>query len=209
MYFKGSWWRKFEKALTRDQPFHLGNGKTKTLPFMQRMGSYGYAEGKEFQALRIRYGEKDRMAFYVFLPKEGVSLSRLQDQLAAAGSKCFSACDSRMVQVELPRFKVECDFRLEPVLAALGMKKAFVPNKAEFMGMSPRGKELYIGDIYHKTYVDVNEEGTEAAAVTTVTVKAASVDPSPILFRVDRPFFCAIADDTTRTILFTGSIVDP
>ncbi|HVE42913.1 MAG TPA: serpin family protein [Planctomycetota bacterium] len=209
VYFKGEWREKFEKSLTRDQPFYLGNGKSKNLPFMQQTGRFRYADSRDFQAIRIPYGEKDRMSFYVVLPKEGISLNRVQDQLAALGLKWNAGFESATVHVEMPRFKLEVEVGLQPVLASMGMKKAFVPLEADFSGMSSKGRDLYISAVYHKTYVDVNEEGTEAAAVSTVAVGVTSAPPPPVLFRVDRPFFCAIADETTGTILFTGSIVDP
>jgi serpin B len=209
VYFKGAWKKKFEKSQTRDQPFHMSSGKSKMMKFMRRTGYYDYAEAERYQALRIPYGEKDRIAFYVFLPKEGVTLGRLQDQLASLGPKWRTGLDGNSVQVELPRFTLEFGTALKPVLMALGMKQAF-GKEADFSGMAPRGKELVISEIHHKTFVDVNEEGTEAAAVTTVGVAAKSAEPrQPVIFKVDRPFFCAIADDTTGAILFTGSIVDP
>ena len=208
VYFKGGWEHQFEKSQTRDLPFHLGNGKTKTRPFMRRTGRYDYADAEGFQALRIPYGEKTRMAFYVVLPKEGGSLVQLQGQLSGLGAKWREGFGSNTVQVELPRFRLEFEVRLKPVLAALGMKKAFSPQ-ADFSGMSPKGKGLYVSEVYHATYVDVNEEGTEAAAVTTVGVRKLAAAVPPIVFKVDRPFFCAIVDDRTGTILFSGSIVDP
>jgi len=209
VYFKGAWKKKFEKSQTREQPFHLSNGKSKTLKFMRRTGHYEYAEAEGYQALRIPYGEKDRIALYVFLPKEGVTLGRLQDQLASLGPKWRMGLDGNSVEVELPRFTLEFGTALKPVLMALGMKQAF-GKQADFSGMSPMGKEVLISEIHHKAFVDVNEEGTEAAAVTTVGVAAKSAAPmKPIVFKVDRPFFCAIVDDTTGAILFTGSIVDP
>jgi serpin B len=210
VYFKGNWKDKYEKSRTVEQPFHLAGEKTKMLPFMRRTARYDYAEAAGYQAVRIPYGEKGRMAFYVFLPKPGVSLSGLHDRLAALGPKWTSEFGSSMVQLELPRFKQEFEAQLETVLTMLGMKKAFANGQADFTGMSPKGRELSIDKVYHKTYVDVNEEGTEAAAVTTVAVGAKAAEPAkPVVFKVDRPFFCAIADDTTGAILFTGSIVEP
>ena len=207
VYFKGGWTRKFEKALTHDQPFKLGNGKTKTLPFMRRKARYSYAETTDYQAIQIPYGEKGRTAFYVVLPREGMSLRQLHDQLAAKGSKWNVDLIMHEVDLELPRFKLEFGAELRPVLSEMGMKKAF--GRADFTGMSPRGRELYVSAVHHKTYVDINEEGTEAAAVTTVGVGAKSAEFEKFVLKVDRPFFCAIVDHTTGTILFTGSIVEP
>jgi serpin B len=207
VYFKGGWHRKFETSATREQPFHGADGTTKSLPFMRRTGRFRYSETSGFQALRIPYGEKDRMAFYVFLPRPGRSLSRLHDDIERSVGNWTP--DSAMVELELPRFKLEYEVDLIRVLSAMGMKKAFLPGQADFSGLSPRGRELFIAHVYHKTCVDVNEEGTEAAARTTVAVAGAAEPGRPIPFKVDRPFFCAIADDTSGAILFTGSIVNP
>ena len=110
--------------------------------------------------------------------------------------------------VEFPRFKTGSDLQLIPVLKGLGMKRAFSEG-ADFSGMSPAGKKFVIDSVQHKTYVDVNEEGTEAAAVTTIRMGITSAPSPPFTFVADRPFFCAIVDDETNTFLFTGWIADP
>ena len=207
VYFKGAWEKKFDPSKTLEQPFHLGNGKTKALPFMKRTARLGYQEAKGFQSVRIPYGEKQTMAFWVFLPKEGVTLLQLHEQLQTSGRGAFDS-GAADVTLELPRFKLQFDAELTPVLQALGMKRAFT-RSAEFGGMSlPGSEELMITKVHHKTFVEVNEEGTEAAATTTVVATAKSAEMK-VTFRVDRPFFCAIVDDKTGSILFMGSIVDP
>jgi len=208
-YFKGTWEDEFKKSMTRNEDFILGDGKKKSLPFMRRTGSYDLLTEEGFQAIRIPYGEKRRVALYIFLPQEGQSLPQLHEQLATRWTALKAKFGNERVDLRLPRFKVEYDVNLNPVLFALGMKTAF-GSGADFSAMSPKGKELFISKVHQKTFVDVNEEGSEAAAVTTVLVAAKAEMPSPPrVFRVDRPFFCAIVDDTTGAFLFTGSIVEP
>ena len=112
----------------------------------------------------------------------------------------------------MPKFKLEYERSLNNTLKALGMDIAFAPNLADFSRMAPLeilGENLYIGEVLHKTFVEVNEEGTEAAAVTSVAPSITSVRPPPIRFTIDRPFFFAIRDNQTKTVLFMGVVVDP
>lgn len=209
VYFKGEWNEKFDKSATKEQPFHLLKGGTKNHPFMMRTGHYGYLGKPEFHAIRIPYGKNDRMAFYVFLPRSESTLARFHSKLTAGSWKeWMAAFGSRECRLEMPRFKLECSLGLVPTLAALGMAGAFREG-ADFTGMSPLGNQLFISSVLHKTFVEVNEEGTEAAAVTAVGADPVSVPPPPIPFKVDRPFFCALSDDETGAILFMGSIFEP
>lgn len=209
VYFKGEWTEKFDKSATKVQPFHLPGGGTKDHPFMIRTGTYGYLETPELRAIRIPYGRNNRMAFYVFLPPDGSTLAEFHPKLTAENWKAWMAgVGSRECRLEMPRFKLECGLHLIPALAALGMPRAF-KRGADFSGMSPLGNELFINSVLHKTFVEVNEEGTEAAAVTAVGATIVSVPPPPIPFKVDRPFFCAIRDDESGAILFMGSILEP
>lgn len=209
LYFKGDWTERFEKGATRVQPFHLPGGRAKEHPFMIRSGPYGCLETPEFNAIRIPYGPNARMAFYVFLPRDESTLAEFHSKLTAENWKSWMAgFGFRACRLELPRFKLECSLGLTPTLAALGMPGAFKQG-ADFSGMSPLGDRLFISSIVHKTFVEVNEEGTEAAAATADEVILLSVPPPPIPFKVDRPFFCALRDDGTGAILFMGSIFEP
>ncbi|HLY74357.1 MAG TPA: serpin family protein, partial [Planctomycetota bacterium] len=208
VYFKGGWEREFKKADTRNEDFTLPDGKKKSLPFMRRTASFDLLETEGIQAIRIPYGELKRVALYVFLPAEGRPLLELHKQLASRWSGWKSMFGSQQVELLLPRFRLDLDVDLRDALLALGMKSAFAPG-ADFSGISPKGPELYISEVRQKTLLEVNEEGTEAAAATTVRVAARAVEQRARVFRVDRPFFCAIVDDTTGAFLFTGSIVEP
>jgi serine protease inhibitor len=209
VYFKGAWECEFKKSETRNEDFTLPGGKKKSLPFMRRTASYEILEENGLRAIRIPYGEKKRLALYVFLPREAQTLLELHEQLASRWSELKAKFGAERVQLLVPRFKLELEVNLKEALLALGMKIAF-SSGADFSGISPEGKNLYISAVQQKTFVEVNEEGTEAAAATSVMVAAKAAEPHPLReFRVDRPFFCAIVDDTTGAFLFTGSIVEP
>ena len=206
IYFKGDWLATFETNRTRDQPFTLGNGQIIQHARMSRTGQYAYWEDDRFQAVELPYAGGD-ISMFVFLPKRG-----RDEFLKAFGTEEFQAAILRMRSkkgtVELPRFKLENEYDLTGVLPAMGMSLAFTPQ-AEFGAMSQ--EPLHIGFVKQKTYVAVNEQGTEAAAVTAVGVAARAVrrEEPPFQFVVDRPFFFVIREKQTGLILFLGAISDP
>jgi serpin B len=211
IYFKGKWSREFAKEATREDAFNLESGSQKRLPMMSQSGSYRYYEGKNFQAVSLPYGS-GRVSMYIFLPQKGTSLSEFQKGLTAANweawMKEFRESEGDVV---LPRFKVEYEVTLNDALKALGMEPAFDASRANFSGMAQAGQNVYISKVKHKTFVEVNEEGTEAAAVTSTEMRATSAMRPRDRFRmvVDHPFFCAIRDNTTGTVLFMGAILEP
>ena len=203
IYFKGSWQKEFDKSATRDGIFHLSDGGQKRVKMMYRKGVYPYFRGEDFEAARLPYGE-GRVSMYLFLPNRDSNLNDVIKQLNAENWSNWisqfqeTTDDSEMI---LPRFKLEYEVRLNDTLTALGMGIAFGTG-ADFSGM---GTQLFISEVRHKTIIEVNEEGTEAAAVTVVV----GIESAPPIFRVDRPFLFAIHDDRTQTILFTGIVVEP
>jgi serpin B len=207
IYFKGDWTVPFDKTLTRDLPFTLGNGQTVTHPRMSRTGDFDYSENDAFQAVRLPYAGR-AVSMIVFLPKK--SLDDFVAELTAANWRQWIAqLHSKKGTVELPRFKLENDYGLKQVLEALGMTAAFT-RQADFHGLSDEA--LYIDWVKQKTYVDVNEEGTQAAAVTGMGMKAMAIlrrEEPPFHMVVDRPFFLAITDQQSGAMLFVGAIVDP
>lgn len=208
IYFKGKWRTQFDKALTRDQDFLLPGGGSKKMPFMRQDGEYQHLRGEGFQAARLPYGS-GRFALYVFLPAKRDGLGGFLKTVTAENwSTWLSGFRKTKGHIELPRFKADFFRDLVPALDKLGMGPAF-GNSADFSGMSAEG--LSIDEVLHKTVVEVNEEGTEAAAVTSVGVRVASVRPEPEPFRmvVDHPFLMAIADQETGAILFLGAILEP
>lgn len=208
IYFKGKWRTQFDKALTRDQDFFPPGGGSKKMPFMRQDGEYQYLRGEGFQAARLPYGS-GRFAMYVFLPDKRDGLGWFLKTVTAENwSTWLSGFRKTKGHIELPRFKADFFRDLVPALDKLGMSPAF-GNSADFSGMSAEG--LSIDEVLHKTVVEVNEEGTEAAAVTSIGVRVASARPEPEPFRmvVDHPFLMAIADQETRAILFLGAIHEP
>ncbi|MFB2895043.1 serpin family protein [Aerosakkonemataceae cyanobacterium BLCC-F50] len=209
IYFKGSWQKEFSKSATQEKPFTLLNGTRKQHPLMSQTGKYRYYENALFQAISLPYGS-GRLSMFVFLPKPNVKLADFSRSLTAENwQQWMKQFSSRDGQIVLPRFKLEYDITLNEALQALGMGVAF-QNQANFSNMT--SKEVQIDEVKHKTFVEVNEEGTEAAAVTSVGIRTTAALPReepPFNMVVDRPFFCAIRDNQTGTILFMGSIVEP
>lgn len=210
IYFKGKWTDEFDKNQTEDRPFYLTDGSQKNHPLMRQWGNYRYYETDQFQAVSLPYSQK-RLSLYVFLPREDSNLDRFYQQLNAENwQQWMSQFRNRDGSIGLPRFKMEYEIGLNPALTALGMGVAFDPNRADFTAMSDVNPS--INAVKHKTFVEVNEEGTEAAAVTVIGTRSMSApisSESPFEMIVDRPFFCAIRDNRTGTLLFLGSISNP
>ena len=208
IYFKGSWSKEFDRTKTQDSAFNLTSGEQKIHPMMSQNGKYKYYETEQFQSVSLPYGEDGRISCYVFLPKENSSLKTFYQNLNAQNwEKWMTQFQSREGLIRLPRFKTEYDITLNKALSALGMGEAFT-NRANFSGM---GNNLAISEVKHKTFVEVNEEGTEAAATTSVGITqiSAAMEPAPFKMIVNRPFFYAIRDNKTGSLLFMGSIVEP
>jgi serine protease inhibitor len=212
IYFKGAWTREFDRNLTREEPFHLISGATSPRPLMMQSGKYDYLEGEGFRAVRLPYGD-GRIGMYVFLPADSSSLDRFHEELTAERLHGWiGRFAQRSGTVGLPRFRLEYEAVLNQSLGALGMAVAFDPNRADFTRMiEAAGANAYIHEVRHKTFVEVNEEGTEAAAVTSVEMRVTSAmeEEPPFEMIVDRPFFLAVVDRETGLVLFMGSIVNP
>ncbi len=213
IYFKGKWTDQFDKNLTTEKTFHLLEG-SKNHPMMSQSGKYLYLATPSFQAVRLPYGNK-QFGMYVFLPSES---SNIRDFLREFNIdnwqtwiKEFRHMDGDIV---IPRFKLEWEKSLASVLKSIGMAQAFDGNSADFNGMldTYAYANVYIDDVLQKTFIEVDEEGTEAAAVTSVTMALTSATPvqrKRFQMVVDRPFFCAIEDNKTGAILFMGVVVNP
>lgn len=205
IYFKGSWTNEFDKNLTRERDFTTGEGSVKKHPLMRLQAKLPYYETAHFQSVELPYGKNKRLSMYVFLPKNlGDFVQALEN-----GAWLQWVYEYRPTQgtILLPRFKIEYEKELKSALTDLGMGAAF-EDSADFSGM---GKNLKISQVKHKTYVDVNEEGTEAAAVTSVAMEAtsAAIAPKEFYMEVNRPFFFAIVDNSTKEALFLGVVQNP
>jgi serpin B len=209
IYFKARWEDEFEQVATRDEEWY-GSSGTRKVPMMRRTGRYRYCEGDTFQALDLPY-KGDQFAMLIALPRRRDGLAALESQWAAEGMD--RQVTSRLrnytrVLVSLPRFKMETEFKLKPVLCALGMELAFT-TKADFSGIC--GEVLMIDEVIHKACVEIDEHGTEAAVASAVDIMDAAPRsmPEPILFKADHPFLFFIRDRTTNTVLFSGRLLDP
>lgn len=212
IYFKGLWKQPFLRRITRDEPFTTGSGETKTLPRMRQWGKFQYLERPEFQAVALPY-QGSRIAMYLFLPARKSSLRQLHDSLTAGQWEAWTNQFAEMQgSVQLPRFKMSYRAELGPALVNLGMALAFDPGHADFGGIRSEPPLLWIGEVLHCAVAEVNEEGTEAAAVTMGVMGAAlhRQRPEPHFeMIIDRPFLFLIRDEATGSVLFVGSVVDP
>jgi serpin B len=212
IYFKGKWAEPFKPHATQDGPFHTADGKQSKVPFMNRTGKYRHADLSDFQALEMPYQGGD-LSMVVLLPRKFDGLPTVEDRLTAdALAGWLGQLSQDEVAVQFPRFKLELRFEPHERLKQLGMTDPFEPDKADFTGMADLGGSvpLYVSKVIHKAYVDVNEEGTEAAAATAVVAATPMAAPrKPIEFRADRPFLFLIRDVRHGTILFLGRLTDP
>jgi serpin B len=211
IYFKGTWQTQFDKAQTRNEDFYLSQTKSAAAPLMHREGSFGYFDGGTFQILEVPY-KSNALSLIVLLPKERSGLSGLEDSMTASNMQQWlsQVAPVSKVIVTIPRFKSTQEFELSTALRALGMPQAFGAG-ADFSGMTGQ-RDFAISAVIHKAFVDVNEEGTEAAAATAVTMRALAMrapGPPPPVFRADHPFIFFIRDNGSRSILFMGRMTDP
>ena len=208
IYFKSKWDLPFEPDVTRDAPFHISPDEQVQVPMMHQTEPFGYAETDLAQVLSMSYA-RGELAMVVILPRAIDGLPAVEAALIESGLDDIELTD-REVRVSFPRYRIEQTMPLRDTLAALGMTDAFDADRADFTGMTTR-EPLFIAAALHKAFVDVTEEGTEAAAATAIGAKAASDkggDPPPV-FRADHPFVFLIRHTETGTILFLGRVTDP
>lgn len=209
VYFNGRWQERFDPKNTREDKFYLENEPPVPVPMMMRSGKFRYLETAEFQAVELPYGDGE-MSMLIFLPALGVKLDSLITRLSsAAWQEWWNRFRSRQGVVHLPRFKLTYETSLKEVLVKLGMGIAFDLNRADFSLMGKNRPGFAIGDVKHKSFVEVNEEGTEAAAVTSLEMVLAAVPEGRFEMIVNRPFLFAIQDHETGTIVFLGAVRSP
>jgi serpin B len=207
IHFKGLWSTQFKKENTRDGDFHVAAGKKVRAPLMNQTARYGYAEDRDVQVLGMPYRGTD-LDMVVVLPRTIAGLADVEKGLTPAKlDGWMKALRTRTVDVTFPRFKMTCDLSLKPVLVAMGMTDAFA--SADFSGMDGT-RDLFLAAVIHKAFVDVNEEGTEAAAATAVVTRFKSAPVRRVTeFRADRPFLFVIRDFRNGSILFLGRVTNP
>jgi serine protease inhibitor len=212
IYFKGNWQTQFDKAQTKSEDFHKSPEQTMTAPLMHREGGFNYFDGGTFQVLDIPY-KSNELSMIVFLPKEVGGLLSLEESLTAAKTQQWlhQLAPVSKVIVTLPKFKMTQEFELGRTLGTMGMPQAF-SSAANFSGMTGK-PDFAISAVIHKAFIDVNEEGTEAAAATAVTMRAMAMQAPdstrPIIFRADHPFVFLLRDNRSGSILFMGRVEDP
>lgn len=209
IYFKGIWKYKFEKSKTDIRPFFLSDGAQVDVPMMMQETSLNYFRNDTFSAVELPYADGE-FSMVVILPHQSFLTKDIIENWSADkwNNLLNQFSGPRKVNLHLPSFKFEYKNRLNDELTDLGMGIAF-GNQADFTGIYPN-PALQISEVLHKTFIEVNEEGTEAAAVTSVEIIYTSIDPDqPVAFHVNRPFIALIKENSTGAILFMGQIVNP
>jgi len=207
IYFNAAWQSQFQKNATADGQFTLLNGNKVSVPMMRQMHTFGYTEGTDYQAVELPY-DGNELSMVILLPKAD-RFKAFETALKAQQVKdIVQNLKSSEVDLTMPRFKVESQFSLKKALASLGMPIAFSASEADFSGMDGQ-KDLYISDVVHKAYVNVDENGTEAAAATGVVVGTTSMPAKTYQVTLDHPFIFFIRDIQTGAILFLGRVASP
>jgi len=208
VYFKATWLESFEESLTEDKVFHGLDGEEFMIPMMS-MGSdasFPYYQGEGFQAVELPY-VGGQVSMLVLVPDQG-EFSGFEERLNAEKlDQIISNMAYQPMYLNFPKFEFETEISLANILAEMGMPSAF-SDTADFSGMTGT-RDLFISDVFHKAFVSVDEEGTEAAAATAVVMAVTSAPENPLRLEVDRPFIFLIRDHQTNSILFMGRVIEP
>mgnify|MGYP000261696712 CR=1 FL=1 len=217
LYFKGTWQKKFETSQTKDGDFHLLNGETISIPMMTTKKKQEISSHDSFKVLRLPYSNgQDARSFsmYIILPNEKAGLFALEKGLTVdiLEKTLVKGVEIDVGSFKLPKFKVSAGYEVPDTLKEMGMKLPF-SDEADFSGMvdsSNGGQALSISNVFHKTFIEVNEEGTEAAAATAVvSMPRSAVRRSSEDFIADHPFMFVLKEDITGIIVFMGHVVNP
>ena len=203
LYFKGLWTTPFDTALTREDIFH-GDSNDSQVKFMYNKAYFPYYIGPEGSMVELPYGDDRNFVMDVIIPPDGLSADEFVIGLDSESlSRLSSGLQTDEIRLMLPSFKAEYDVSLNAALQRLGMKEAFT-SSADFSDMSK--EPLMISEVRQKTFIEVNEEGSEAAAITSIGIMRTSLAPEPFEFKVDRPFVFLIRERNSGTILFMGLV---
>jgi serine protease inhibitor len=211
IYFKGDWVKKFNESKTRQRSFYLQNGKKLSVAMMSNIEEFLYYSDDSVQVARLPYG-RDKLAMYVLLPNEGVTLdSFIQTLDQEKLDSVLARMNMIEIELQLPKLKLEYGKKqLNNALIRLGMGIAFDRESADLKGIASVDSEnLSISFVDHKAVVEVSEKGTEAAAVTNIGIRSAQMLITTRRFVVNRPYLFVIRDDRSGSILFMGKILDP
>lgn len=206
IYFNGRWTYQFDESNTRKATFNLADGSTREVNMMQQTHAFAYKENEHFQAIRLPYGEKKLWNMIIVLPRETTTLQALYADLLASTELWTAGYKVQTGDILLPRFQIQYETELNKALQALGMDIAYDQERADFSRMAEVPPNIFISNVKHKAFIEVHEEGTEAAAATSVEMSNGS-DPVRTKFEIliDRPFFFAIEDQSTGLLVFMGS----
>jgi serine protease inhibitor len=218
IYFKGNWKSQFDPLETYEQPFTIAPHEQVNVPMMHQGGAFRYASLADLEMLELPY-VGDRLCMVILLPRKLEGLAQLEKQMTSTNLEKWlsSLCLTKKLFIWLPKFKLTSEFMLNQALSEIGMQLAFDAEKADFTGMTTaeadlsnlsEEQRLYISAVIHKAFVDVNEEGTEAAAATAV-VMTRGISSDSHFFRADRPFIFLIRDIQSNSILFLGRVLNP
>lgn len=206
VYFYGNWANKFDVAKTTDATFQLSDGSSVQVKMMEREWDYEIAYGENFTALRAPY-TNGSFAMTILLPDEGIAANDVINGLnTEVWNQIRATQPTRKMKFFLPRFKTACSYDLIPSLQSLGMNRAFSDNTG-FHNIAEA--PIIITEVKHKTFIEVDEKGTEAAAVTSIGFDLTSMPPQATEFRVDRPFVFVISEKASGAVLFAGKIENP
>ena len=214
IYFNSAWFAPFKKALTETKPFTAGDGRERGVPMMHREGYYSYGENSDAQWVKIPY-RIPGFSMLILLPRENSSFTQMEylEKKLTSNTLVSWTADMRYIEVDLrmPKFRDERSYPLKGILQKLGMNAAFDMKKSDFSGMLQRSDGFSIDNVVHKTFIEVDEEKTEAAAVTGVFIAlGAAPKPPPVEFNADHPFiYCIVDDNAGGLILFMGRMEQP
>ncbi len=210
IYFKGIWKFEFDESETKEAPFYLSDGTTKDVPMMVQEASFNYLSNDLLEAVEMLYGIGN-YSMIILLPKNGKTLNDITEQLNNENWNRWLGefHEEAKVQIHLPKFKFEYKNQLNDELINMDMGIAFEPYLADFSKINPN-EQLFISRVIHKTFIEVNEEGTEAAAVTMVEISLTSAGGETFIpFHVNKPFIFAIKERYTNSIIFIGKVMEP
>lgn len=206
IYFKAQWLHQFNKNATTKGDFNTADGKKVTVDMMKQKGSFSYFENKDFQVIDLPY--RDNFSMYIFLPKQGKNIENYVNEIDPQKIENYiKILKEESINITMPKLNFQYETDLASSLKLMGINKVFSPENNWLIGIS---KNLYLNNIIHKSYLSIDENGTEAAAVTTEILSGTAMPQSPEKdFIVTRPFLMSIRDDKTGLILFTGLIKKP
>jgi serpin B len=209
IYFNGKWQYQFDPSKTVNSDFTLTGGQTVSVPMMKRKENFAYSEQSGYKALKMPYG-RGKFQMVVLLPDEGNTPESIGGQLDPTKWETLTAALNNPVEIDVwfPKFQYSWDIELNQLLSSLGMSIAFSRTNADFSKINA-DYQLYITKVKHKTFIKVDEEGTEAAAVTLVGIGTTAMPENPLEFHANRPFLYFITEEDTRAILFIGKVENP